>query len=483
MNKDKKKPTEPSLFGEEQLVPQPRDTRDELNLALMPLAQFPGKRSAETIYELTMPIDDVRQVRLLSSKAGGGIPQGPDQDYLYAMMDMLYEQSHFQEDTIYFFVTELILRADREVSQEEIKRALRAIRRWRHLVVQSSAMQVVDDSGKAKYSEDEISYIQHFAIVGDTLRRGRRKYNDTSMDGKCMVVFSKYFMKNIVSDVMSKPLNYHLMRKLKNPKSKKLFRVIDAYRYLEGHIGEDHYEIVSKDLIELARRIPLSENELKYISTIKRSIDPIHAELKELSYINDFYYKEMDKRIHIIYVFSKFRTDQASAFNELIGRGITRKAAEELVLAHSPEKIFDCLKYCDYKKQEKPITPGYIRTTIIESSHDWILDFLSKKQGEERREAIKNEFKTREKMKMFYDIDVENLITHSLEKCAPKDLQALREAAIKQLDSSGAPSLGSKNSREGAIESYMRLILRQDIHLPTFDEWLTLNQKKYENLT
>jgi hypothetical protein len=482
MSKNKKTSMEPSLFGEEDLTLQSRETRDELNLALMPLAQFHGKRSSAPMYELTLKIDDVRQVRLISSKAGGGIPQGSDQDYLYAMIDMLYEQCGFKDDTIYFFITELILKADREVCQEELKRALRAIRRWRHLVVQSSAMQVVDDSGKPKYTEDDISYIQHFSIVGDSLRRGRRKDNDTSMDGKCMVVFSKYFMKNIISDVMSKPLNYHLMMKLKNPKGKKLFRLIDAFRYMEGHIGEDNYEIVSKDLMELARRIPLSDNEIKYVSTIKRSIDPIHEELKALSYINDFFYKEIDKRIHIVYIFSKFKTDQASAFNELIARGITRKAAEDLVLTHSAEKIFDCLKYCDYKSKEKEITPGYIRTTIEDSSHEWILAFLAKKQGEEKREALKDEFKRREKMKMFYDVDIENIISESLDRCSPEEKASLREKAIKKLSSPGTPQFRSESVREAAVESHMRHIISQTLGLPEFDEWLRLNIEKYKDL-
>lgn len=483
MKKNKKTINEPSLFDMKESMRQHQEDlrRDELNLALMPLAYFPGKKSKKLLYELTLPIGDGKEVRLISSKAGGGIPEGNDLDYLYALIDLLYEQSNFKDDTIYFLISELVAKADRIVSQIELQRALRAIRRYRFLVVQSNAFKIVDDSGKIKSITDDISYIQHFTIVGDELRRGRRKYGDTSQDGKCMVVFSKYFMQNIISKEMSKPLNYALMRKLSNPKGKKLFRVIDAFRYLEGYIGEDHYELVSKDLFDVARRIPLSESEMKYISHIKRSIDPIHEELKQLSYISDYFYKEIDGRIQIVYVFSKFKTDQASAFNELVARGITAKAAEELALAYDPEKIFDCLKYCDYKKEEKKISAGYLRTIIVDSNHDTIRDFLDKKRQEKKRDELKTEFKARDRMKMFYDLDIENRIGAAMEACTPSEKAALNERAAAELKKPGMPRLDDVH-RELTIDSFMRKYIKDTLNIPSFEQWLEENRKKYEDL-
>jgi hypothetical protein len=466
--------------------------RDEFHLATLPLAHFPGKRSKkgseEPIYEMTIPIDDRTSVKLISSKAGGGIPEGHDLDYLYALIEILHEQTQFRDDTIYFPVTYLIKKADRKVSQQEITRAIRAVRRYRHLAIQSTAMGFIDDDGKLKFSEEDISYIQHFSIVGDMLKKGRRPQSSGTsgtLDGYCNVVFSKYFMTNIISKELSKPLNYSLMMKISNPKGKKLFRMIDTYRHMESHVGQDNLEIVSKDILNLAKRIPLSPRELSQISLIKRSIDPIHNELKNLSYLSDYFYKTVGNRIEVVYVFSRFTTNQASAYNELTLRGVTAKVAEDLILHRgiAAEKIMDVINYCDYRKDEKKITPGYIVTTIESSDHDWIKQFNSKKREEQKAEGLKDEFRLREKVKMFYELFIQNSIDAHWKALSKEQKDSINRNATDKYQATSTYKHASQKTVDTAIEGIVRETIRKSLNLPTFEKWFEANHEKYAHLS
>jgi hypothetical protein len=472
-------------------TPEDKVLRDELHLATLPLAYFPGKRGKKQLYELTIPIDEFKHVKLVGAKSVGGIPQGHDLDYLYAAIEILYEQTQFMDDTIYFLITDLIEKAGRKKSQDEIQRAIQAITRYRYLIIQSNAIRRIKDDGKEEFSRDDISYIQHFSIVGEGLRRGRKRKLDATLSGYCKVIFTKFFMQNILSKELSKPLNYSLMMKIKNPKGKKLFRMIDAFRVLEGFIDDSHHELVSKNIFDIARRLPLTDSEISKFAYIKRSLDPLHEELKGLHYLSDYFYKDENGNVNIVYVFSKFTTDQASAYNELIAKGITANVAENLVISgsHTPEKILDVIRYYEYKKEEtdtskghKKIDPGYIITTLSKCDHEWIKSYLGKKQEEKQHQRVQDEFKVREKLKMFYELDIESAVDKHLKQLSKEDLASLKDKARVIYTRGNPPKYISEQIASDAIEGIVRTILRKGIETPSFEKWLTDNKERLKHI-
>jgi hypothetical protein len=474
-------PRELMLFDEMNRKEEDKVLRDEMNIALTPFAYFPGKRGVMRdengkrifLYEKEFPMGTDGTVKLIGSRDEEvqGIPEGNDLDYFYALVELLFEQTGFMDDTIYFFITDLIRKAGRHPSQDEILRAIRAIRRYRYLVVRSNATRRTDKQGKPQLGqEEELSYIQHFLILGQKLKKGRRKFNsEDATNGMCQVIFSKYYMQNIVSKELSKPLNYTLMKRLRTPKGKRLFRIIDAFRFLNSHITGDGKELVSKEVIEVARRIPLGEFEQTKLSYIRRAIDPIHEELKSLAFLKDYFYEKVNGTDQIAWVFTRFKTDEAAAYNELVARGITPNAAEELSTKYTA-KIMDVLVYCDYKKKEKEqISPGYIRTTIENSNHEQIKQYIDRIREQEKSEKLKDIFTSREKMRMEYELAIENAIDKAYKALSPGDLTELKREA-----EAGMPylkNLNSNSAKTEAIEGAIREKIKESLDIPSFETW------------
>ena len=463
----KKDDTGFSLFPD--IIPQsqtPKDKfiRDELNIAEFPFALF-GKKRPKDPYKRLFPLDSNTSISVVGNKEEGvEIIYAGDLDYLYGLMDMLFEQTRYQDETIYFTVNQLIIKAGKAHNQEEYTRALRILKKLRWVIIKTTAFRTVDEKSKeVKQITENLSILQNFTVIGGVLKRGRRQPLEESTHGYCKVEFSKFFLRNLQSEEMSTPLNLSFMMKLSTPLARRYFRMINSWKNREPNASESC--IISRDLRDIARRIPLSDSHNP--SVIMRRLNPVHEELKALKFLSEVkYIPGHNGSYNVSYVFSKYSVEQACALFELTKRGISSVIAENVIAEQALDFIMDVIKYYDIRSKTQNLQPGYIISTLRDATPESIKKFLDNHFQSERIEKEKARASERETLKMVYEQDVQQSLEEAFDALSEKDRSSLLDEADTQ-----TPQYGSVRSRKLAVEATALLTLKTKMDIPSFEEW------------
>lgn len=443
-----------------------RIIRDELNIAEYPIAIL-AKHTNKN--KLTIKLDPNREWTLVGNKEVGGLPCAHNLDYFYVLLDMLYEQTGFEDKVIYFTIYELIRRAGKEPSKNEYRRAIESLEKYRWLIIRSKTFKVLDENeAEIKFLNEDISLIQHYSILGG-LGKGRKKKIDESTDGYCMVIFSDYFISNLRSKELSKKLNFTFMMKLSTPLGRRYFRLIDMWKEITNM--EDDLSFLEKDIFEIGKLLPLSDH--KYVSTIQRYINPVHEELKKLNYLRDVNYVKKNGTTFVQYIFSPFNIEQTLAMDELIQNGIAPAVAQNFALNYDPHFILDVLRYAKIKSKKQSIKPGYIVKTIQEGNHQTIKSFIDNYYEENRKKRRKSEYLAKEKALLFYN----QYLDSEIDKMINELTDAEKEKLTKEVRTNMA-QFASEKTKNLAIEGAIRTYLKGKLVLPSFDEWNEQNRDK-----
>ena len=141
-------------------------------------------------------------------------------------------------------------------------------------MIRSTFFKIYDCTSIKSLNED-ISPIQHYAVLGRGFEKGRKKKLDDSKDGHVAVTFSDYFIANLRSSELSKALNFTFMRKLSTALGRRYFRLIGMRKAKESNNKGD-LDFIEKEIFEIGKLLPLFDYQ--YASTVKRHIDPVHCE-------------------------------------------------------------------------------------------------------------------------------------------------------------------------------------------------------------
>lgn len=461
-----------SLFPEYQKKKTDKFMRDELNLAKYPLCLFSNKekKTSVTFY----PAPGVQWMIIANKEAGSDIPLGRHLDYLYAMLYLLAEstQYKFDDNTIYFTFHNLIITAGKIPNKEEFRTAMEALINYKWLGIKSTLFKFWDEK-EIKSVNEAISIIQSYTIIGG-LKRGKKKKVEDDPNGYCKVVFSDYIVKNLQSMEMSKKLNFSFLLRLNTPMCRRYFRLLDAWKEEEGISGRN-ITVLEREIREVATQIPISDTVNP--SVIRRRIDPLHKRLMELNYLKDVKYEKTNGVTKVFWYFSEYTVDQILAYDELCKRGVSELAAKNIVLKENIERVMDCIRYYDIKKEDKKdkkeIHPGYLISILQDPDHDLIKKTIyehNQRAEVRRREA---DFIKEKEARMIYEQHVETKLRDAIKKLSKKEMDALKtEAEEMMIDT---PKNIRKESYNISLKMAINEIMRERLKLPTFDEWYEKN--------
>jgi hypothetical protein len=451
------------LFGQNEAV----DTiiRDEINIAEYPISALTKKTD---LLELTINPSTDRERTLVGNAKVGGIPCASDQDYFYALLEILHEQTRFEGNTIYFTVGELVLKAGKPKTSAEYTRARKAVEKYRWLIIRAKQFKVAAPRTEQKpesihYITDDISLIQHFTIIGGALVKGRKKNFTEAPEGYCMVTFSDYLISNLRHQATSKKLNFTFMMRLSTALSKRYFRMIDLWRQKEAPAEVKTFEI-TKNIFDIQKLLPLAG--YKYTSQIKRLLDPVHEELKTFGYITGFSYSGRKGEL-ITYTFSAYNAEQIYLLDELVKKGVSLSTAQNLVSSFPADFISDCLDYCAIKAEQQKITAGYIVKTIKEATHGSLFSTLADHKNRKRVEEEDKGLQEKRQLLSDYYADIDHLAQEKLGSLTPEEFKGIENMAKNKL----IGYLGDKKggAYRATLEATMIEIMKET--MPRFEEW------------
>lgn len=463
--KNTHKPSTGELFpGFKDKYPKSRIVREDINVGEYPIAvvRQPNKGHMHVI-----ELNDSHRWILVGSEMVGGLPELHHLDYFYALVELLYERTRFETGEIYFTIHELILRAGKHVNKREYARALEALQRYRYLIIRSEVFRVAVGD-KVKTIKEDISLLQYFSLVSGALTKGRKKAPEDSLDGYATVTFSEHFMANLRSDFVSKELNYAMRMRLSTPLARRYFSLIDSWRYSESKEAGHDVEEVVRDVFTVGRMLTLSEN-YKHPSLITRVLTPMHNELIELNYLQDYKYEKENGATYVRYVFSKFSTSETIAYDELLRKHVSHAMAEKLVKENDPRFILDVVAYCTLKGKTDA---AYIIQTIRMASRESIESFLAKQREKEKKQRMAEQEKMKDKLRKIYEQEKEAMLDEYISGLPKKKREALEHEAREKVPNIGLGPTGIQLS----VEGHLREIARANVKLPSFDEWLAENE-------
>lgn len=458
-----------SLFPEIETTSANTDLmiREDKNIAQYPIGLLSRKPllddNGNPIYTYTVKLDDNHSWTMIGNKEMGGLPLAHHIDYFFALLSLAFEKTGFLTNTVYFTVHELVLRAGKIPGGDEYQRALEAITIYRGFIIRTKVYKVIGEGGDIKYLKEDVSYLQHFTIVGD-MKKGRKSSSKESLEGLCKVVFSDFFIENLRSQQLSTLLNFSFMMRLSTPIAKQLYKLIDFWRSESSPDSTGKSCLIRKELIEIAKLLPLSATTP---SKIRQLLEGAHKELLNLKYLEKVVYIKQNGNIHSVeYEVSPFTSDESYILSDLIKRGVSSGIARELIRTQGSVKISDAIRYYDIKKKKKPLKPGYlveiIRNASAESLKEGIHEAICK---HEKRESLKGADISQ--WMMIYDQEMDKIVSQIKVKMSEGELAALESEARKS-----AFYTANEEIYRHSIENTISEIIKARAGLPKFEEWV-----------
>ena len=242
-----------------------------------------------------------------------------------------------------------------------------------------------------------------------------------------------------------------------------MYTMLDVWREQELH--GNRAGTFEKSLFDIAVRLPTKS---RVPSEIRSIIDPVHEELREANYLQNYSYRTASGMPYVQYAFSPYSVEQNDVLGELLQKGIGRIVADNIVAQQAPEFISAVLKYCEIQKSKKDISPGYIVTTMQNANYEDIKRFLD--NHFKSLKTASDESSKERKLKSLYDAHISELIEEHIAGLSTTDLDAIRQQAERSIGKDRHGIL-SASAIEKALEGAMQIIVKEKIKLPTFKEW------------
>jgi hypothetical protein len=449
-----------------------RFMRDEIHLAKYPLCVF-SKTKPDSIVTFR-PRPDVEVALISNPEADSQIPRGRHLDYLYAMLYLLAERTHytFNRNTILFYATEALNVANKLRNAEEYRTLYEAIHYYRWMGIKSTVLKTIFGND-VKQITDVVSIIQNYTIINGA-RKGRKKDYEVDPSGYYKVVFSDFIMDNLRSIEMSKKLNFSFMMKLSSPICKRYYRLLDVWKYEESVASHPQVR-VEREISDIAWQLPLANH--KDPSIIRRTIDPLHKELIDLKYLHNVEYVRRSGRMRVAFCFSEFTTEQAVIYTELMQRDVNETVARAVALNDDPYQVMEVIRYYDFKKKEKNVNAAYLYSILKSPNWESIRKCLEEQDKREVASKAEKDSQRKNKMIMVYLQHIESKIDETLSALSEKEQKEIRKLAKTKVE--GQPRITAR-SYEISVDMAIREIIQAQMKIPHFDDWYISNKNLLE---
>ena len=466
-----------SLFPDFSPVRSSNETfiRDERHMALFPLCYFGKEKIGATLTLKPYPNTEYELISNPEDKSE--IPRGRHLDYLYALLYLLAEKTHytFKENIIYFTANEAISAAGKKRMGEEYKTLEEALHYYYWLGIKSTVFYTVE-GGKKKPYRERVRIIEEYSVVGGATKKGRKKSHTIDAQGYYRASFTDFIMNHLRSAEMSSKLNFSFMMKLSGPLAKRYYRLLNVWRAQEEEKGKDVILSLRRNIYDIAWQLPLASRKP---AVIKNIIEPLHAELIELSYLHHVDYVREGDSVFVEFYFSEFTVEQAVIYTELIKRGIAEKAAKNFAIETDPNLAMDIIRYCDLKrKEDKSKSSSYLYTVMKNPQMSHIRAFLDEIDHKAQRDLKQKKDLQTEKLKMVYDqhleAEIDKAIKHLTAKEKKKYLEMAEEIAA------GTPQITRTMLQRTIDLEFRRIVQTEKVSVLPFNIWLESSQEQEE---
>lgn len=351
----------------------PRDARDEMNLAEFPHSILGDRVPAglKTI-EFNDEFEDwktgqiVKRRVCITGSDKFGLPSSKDEDVLLALLQHTRVKNDFSDPEVAFTKRELLEILDWKKTGWAYRRVEESLHRWKGVSVHY--FNAWRDNGRKLWRDSEANgVIEYVKFVGSAGRPSRPEVEDA--DSQSRFIWNRPFFESCRNGYLKK-LDFDIYRRLKRPAAHGAYRFLDK-RFWYRSVWQFPLRTFACEKIGLSRDYDTGQ--------LKERLQPALKELVAVGVIESATYSKQRRGEWIIEVQQKRAMPTEKPDNlpisdtcaVLVARGVSLRVAKTLAKRFAIEQItrnvalFDrLLKNCDPSISKNP--PGFLVTSIRE---------------------------------------------------------------------------------------------------------------------
>ena len=405
---------------------------DELNICEFPIASSSrsGSDQGNTISFQDRIFDEGaqqyvdRNLKVIASDAFG-LPTAADNDVLLVLMYLTLQRNAFEERTVQFTRYELVKLLGWDQGGKSYKRIEESLQRW---------VTVTLNYNRSWWSKNDRRWQnKSFHVLESIELKGKGSFAD---DGNSSFSWNPIIFSSIQSNHV-KRLDLDIYFKLKSPAARQAYRFLDK-RFYRSKLLEFDLRSFACEHIGLSRNYDNGK--------LKHTLRPCIEELEQIGFLallpNDERYIKQQRgewKIRLLRAGTNRskplapETDlQVNLQSELVARGISETAANELIESFDVERIKEKIRYFDWLKQSgKPAhkNPAGFLATAIREDYQLPPNARSKETQARKKLSSRTEPQIIEKQNEPSAV-IDSIRTH-FESLPPGEAEAIERTAIE----------------------------------------------------
>lgn len=357
---------------------------DELNLAEFPLAVL-SKSNTGSVRTLVFEDDifdegtkqRVRRKLIVSGSDAFGLPTPADSDVLLVLMWLTNARNQFTESKVGFTRYEMVQRLGWDQGGKSYRRIDEALQRWASVTLHYN---------RAWWSKKHQNWrSQTFHVLESLDLRGRTVAGVSDDDGQSTFTWNPVLFESFRACNL-KRLDLNEYFRLRLPTAKQAYRFLDK-RFYRSRQFEMDLRVFACEHVGLARSYDIAQ--------LRRKLAPALSELENIGFLKKE--EDVDRYQQIRrgeWRVRLYRGSQEAGecplpkmdgiAGELITRGVTREAAEQLAASHEEIAIRAAIEYFDWLvgkcDQRVAINPAGFLVNSIRKDYRPSRDFRATKE-------------------------------------------------------------------------------------------------------
>jgi hypothetical protein len=424
-----------------------------------------------------------------------GLPSTSDRDKYIAFMKIAMEQRvklGRLENPFRFTGYQMLKELGLTFSGENYE----DINRWGQRMADTSitSEQVIYLAARKRYANQTVHVFRSFT------RAGHSKLDNSGRSEAFEVVLEDWMLENLNHSYVI-PEDFNAYRKLTRPTGKGIF----GYLHLWFHAS--HGRPIEKDYAELCMMLNIPG--YKHVSKIKETMGKSLDELEHIGYLSQWEVRPMTTKpgyklvlapgpqlMHVLAISQRKQLGEAAAENAelsaeqkeaceaLTVRGISPAKAANLVRRFPPDSVLDQMEYAEFliarDRRHRIENPGGFIIYVIESQTMLPADFLTSRQARERQAqrstADEAELRRAEALDAYHQF-VDGEVEQAIRSRYPEMEKRRKLKSIVAERAAHDPNFACLGpmQQEPLAEQMLRRDLRDELPLPTFEEWCSSN--------
>lgn len=352
------------------------------------------------------------------------------------------------------------------------------------------------------YNKKEKTWIHDvFGLYERVILKGKRMANGEIADNNYLFLGS-WYLENLNSFYV-KPINYNYLKTLKSNIASRLYEILGVKFY---GLGSRDHDFIRYRYSTLCQLLPVTPQ--KYLSLVKRQLDPAHEELRETKFLSRYIWDENSHRDCLIYYWSGERakdemkglrkelTDPQRTLpepketsplpksgielvGELVALGVSKITARTLVKRSSEKAVKDWIKGIHYSKADDK--PAYLVKAIKENWQvpEGYLKAEGKEKQRKKQEKIRLAKEEKEKEERTKRLKEKQRLDAIYDSLDPLQQREVKEEIENRLSAFWRGRL-TKEPRKGNVSRLTKAAL-ENKKREVIKDWVTSGKIKSEN--